>query len=513
MKIKHIITALLAGTLILSCDEDSLDQNTPNEILAENYFINAERLTTATDGIYANLLGNNLWGRMAQYFEDCRDDEHVAAGGQLEGNNRELLDGTYGSGNGTINPVWQGYYRTIHRSNAVIQYGPGIKDIDAATMNQRLAEAKFFRSWAYYMLVAHWGKVPVYTEVGKSLTDFKAPSEESEIYTLIETDLNDILTKKALPAKYNDATDNGRVTKGAVQLLLARVLMHEGKYADAKTVLHDIYISGTYKLMPEYHDNFRAETEYNDESIFEVSFSGHDYGWSPDNNSKTQRGTIMFQDYNPTGWRNIMPSDKLLNEYERPYLGDPKEDPRMRETIIFTGDTYGTPDTTVLRDKDQNGSSSTYNGATIKTGFYKYSPMYKLVPGGWYVSDINYRHMRYAEVLLKLAECENEVGTPANAIAYLNEIRDRASVLMEHYPTTRYPCNSKEQIYKAIMHEGMVEFANEHNRTLDLARWRKNGKFNETNPDPIGYIKSDPSKALLVYPSAETSVNPLVQNQ
>lgn len=508
MKVRYIIVALFVTTMFLSCDEDILEQKNPNQVTVEDYYKTPAQLTAATNGVYSELLGNNLWGRMLQYFEDCRADEHAAGGGQIEGNNRQLLDGTYDNSNSTINPVWRGLYRVIHRANAVIQYAPSIKDIDPVLLKQRVGEAKFLRAWSYYMLVAHWGKVPIYTQPTSSPSDAKPLSEEAEVYTLLETDLGAIISEDALPKTYSSADDKGRATKGAAQLLLARVLMHEGKYAEAKPILESIYSSGTYKLMNNYSDNFREETEYNAESIFEIGFTGNGYGWSDDNNSTSNRATIMFQDYNPVGWRNCIPSDKLLDEYERPYKGDPKEDPRMRETVYFTGDTYGSPtDPKILTDDKQNGFASKYNGTVIKTGWKKWSPMYKLDPGGYWPSAINYRHMRFAEVILKLAECENEVGTPAKAISYLNEIRDRASVSMEHYPTSRFACNSKDQIYRAIMHEGMVEFANEHIRVLDLIRWRKNGKFNATNPEPIAYIASDPSKALLVLPLEETSRN------
>lgn len=507
MNIRYIITALFVTTMLVSCDEDLLEQKNPNQVTVEDYYKTPAQLTEATNGVYSELLGNNLWGRMLQYFEDCRADEHAAGGGQIEGNNRQLLDGTYDNSNGTINPVWRGLYRVIHRANGVIQYGPEIKNIDPVLLKQRVGEAKFLRAWAYYMLVAHWGKVPLYTQTTSSPSDAKPLSEESEIYALLESDLGGIISENALPATYSD-NDKGRATKGAAQLLLARVLMHQGKYAEAKPVLESIYNSGTYRLMDNYSDNFREETEYNAESIFEIGFTGNGYGWSDDNNSTTNRATIMFQDYSPVGWRNTIPSDKLLNEYERPYKGDPKEDPRMRETVYFTGDTYGSPSAPkVLQDANQNGFSSNFNGAVIKTSWKKWSPMYKLDPGGYWPSAINYRHMRFAEVIIKLAECENEVGTPANAIAYLNKIRDRASVSMEHYPTSRYPSNTKDEIYKTIMHESLVEFANEHIRTLELARWRKNGKFNAINPEPVPSIAADPSRALLVLPMEETSRN------
>lgn len=324
---------------------------------------------------------------------------------------------------------------------------------------------------------------------------------------MLETDLAAIIPDLKVTQELEDL---GRVTKGAAQLMLARTLMHQGKYDEARTILLDIYNFGPYRLVDNYSDNFKEETEYNAESIFEIGFTGTSFNWWEDGNGDgpDAKSHVMFQDYNPVGWRNCIPSNKLLDAFERPYKGDAKEDPRLKETVIFTGDTFGSPsDPITLTDEAQGGNSSTFNGATIKASWYKTSPMYKEDPGAFYQSAINYRNMRFAEVLIKLAECENEVGTPADAIGYLNEIRNRPSVDMPDYPTANYPCNSKDEIYRAIMHESLVEFANEKLRVLELARWRKNGKFSALNPDPITYIVNNPRRALLVYPNEEVSAN------
>ena len=79
---------------------------------------------------------------------------------------------------------------------------------------------------------------------------------------------------------------------------------------------------------------------------------------------------------------------------------------------------------------------------------------------------------------------------------------------MPDYPIANYACNSKDEIYRAIMHESTVEFSNEKLRVLELTRWRKNGKFSTLNPDPIPYIANNPNRALLVYPNDEVSANP-----
>lgn len=519
MKIYYKLSFLVI-LFVFACDESKLEQVNPNQFAYDQYYINGNQLTAATNAIYAQFYGADLWGRMMQYFSDTRADEHAAGGGQLEVHNAQLLAGTYNPGNYPINAAWRGFYRMIHRANAVIQNGPQIEDITEGLRTQRIAEAKFLRAYAYYYLNVNWGAVPIYTEIVESVNDAQPPADEAVLYELLETDLNAI--DEVLPWRYVDAntgqptSDMGRVNRGAVKLLLARVLMHQGKFADARTVLEEIYEDGPYELTNDYSANFREESEYNIESIFEIGFTGNNFDWSENGNSTNNRGTVMFQDYSPVAWRNMIPSNKLLDEFEHTFHGDAKTDPRLGQTVYFSGDIFGPQDEPiVLTDDMQGGASSVMHGNTIKASWKKYSPMYKLNPGGYYISPINYRNMRYAEVLLKLAECENELsmgtgatGSQAQAIIYLNEIRNRVSVDMPPYPTTNYPCDDYDEVMRAIMHESMVEFSNEKLRVLDLARWRKNGKFSVLNPDPIAYIVSDASKALLPYPNEETSRNP-----
>ena len=494
MKVKYFLSIIIAGIFISSCDDGELDKVNPNGFISSTYYQEKAHIEKATNAIYGQFTGADLYGRMMAYLSRCRSDEHASGGPQLEVHNAQLIAGTYDNTIYTLTGPWQGWYRLIHRANSVIEYGPAIEDqeLDPDIKAHRIAEAKFLRAFAYYYLVVYWGDVPLYTETVKPLDEHKATTPESEIYSLLETDLGEII--QVLNVTHADA-DLGRATKGAAQLLLARVLMHQGKYGAAHTVLLDIYNNGPYELVDNYAENFQEETEYNEESIFEIGFAGNNFNWWADGNgdSPADKGTVMFQDVSPVGWRNLVPSDKLINDFERVSDGDAKDDPRLAETVIFEGDAYGAEKTDTLKE-------SAY-------GWYKYSPMYKLNPGGYYISTINYRNMRFAEVLIKLAECENEVGTPANAIAYLNEIRSRPSVDMPDYPTANYPCDSKDQIYRAIMHESLVEFSNELYRAVELARWRKNGKFSALNPEPIEYIATNPNKAILPIPSNEVDNN------
>jgi len=93
---------------------------------------------------------------------------------------------------------------------------------------------------------------------------------------------------------------------------------------------------------------------------------------------------------------------------------------------------------------------------------------------GFDYSGINFRAIRYADVLLMLAEAENELGNSATAINLLNQVRTRAT--MPLYGTAEmdsrgYPVGSKNQIFDAIVHERAVELAGEQIRIFDLKRW------------------------------------------
>jgi hypothetical protein len=112
------------------------------------------------------------------------------------------------------------------------------------------------------------------------------------------------------------------------------------------------------------------------------------------------------------------------------------------------------------------------------------------------------RVIRFTEVLLNLAECENAEGNNPEAIALLNEVRDREGVEMPPYPTTEYPVNNSAEVFRAIVHERRVELAGEQIRDRDLLRWRNLGKL---TTEPISYYA--PKHALLPIPQQEIDNN------
>ncbi len=501
MKRHYILTGGLLLSLALGCSDDELNQLNPNAVLTDSYFKTDPQIRSATNGIYAAIQSTNLVAREWFFLHDLRSDDVVAGGGQLETPRNQLLTGAYDTGNSVLGSVWTGAYRIIHRANVVIDNAATSTSLTPAVGVQAVAEAKFLRAWAYFELVSQWGGVPLYKTYVTSLTGGAPRSSEADVYAFVVEDLK--AAQEALPASY-DAANQGRATKGAAQMLLARVYMQQGDYTNAKPELQKVISSGLYKLEDEYSNNFIEETEFNKESIWEINFlpSGGTFNWNGDaDGAAAGEETVRTQEYSAVGWRNIIPSNSLLAEFEKTTKGDAKTDPRYAKSFYTSGDKFNN-DKDVLTDAAQNGNTSLVDGKEQKVSWRKYSLMYK-TNNSFLTGGINQRIMRYAETLLAMAECENELGNIASAVTYLNQVRSRPSVAMPSYPTANFPVSTKDQVTAAIIHERRVEFGGEEIRNRDILRWRKQGKL---KTEPFAYFQKGKTE-LLPIPQQEVDNN------
>ena len=506
-----VFAGALALVSVISCEKklNVVDTNSPTQ---ESYFKTAVELEKGVNGVYSIIRSTNLLGRAWHYFHSMRGGEVGSGGSQLEVENNELLTSANPSAtNAQLNNIWTAIYQMINRANLVISKAPDVTD-NPTLRDRVLGEAKFLRAWAYYELVSQWGDVPMYTEPVVSSTGFKGKEPSANIYTLILSDLADAAVK--LPASYSGA-DLGRATKGAANAFAGRVNLQKGDYAAAKTALLAVHNSGLYTLTTvPFLWNFDgdiksngitpAETghEFNKESIFEVAFvdkGDNGFGWGGENTNASAAGsTIRAQDWGTT-WGNVNPSTRLLDEFEA-------GDPRYKWTFWEYGDMVLTKAGTlpgVPLTAFTNGTSTKTGTPPLNRIFRKYSlndwvPVAGIIPSG-----LNYRLIRYADVLLMLAECEAEVGTPAQAAIYINLVRARPGVAMPAVaPAT------KNDALKAVMHERAVELGGECIDNIDIIRWRKKGYYTTLNlkPDPRpGQVNE------LRIPSNEISRNPLVQ--
>jgi len=514
MKNKYLLIAAFMGISFLwSCKEDTLDLVNPNALTTDLYYTNLAQLQAGANSMYTQARGLGLVALNYFWLDELTSDDAASGGGQCPIDYVKILNNSQDASNPIIGQVWECWYRLIHRANVVIQKAPGIKlnpqnlESEELTRKNIVGQAKFFRAWAYYELALNFGKVPVYTTPVSSISDFKVRAELDVVYAQIEKDLNEAIPDLANAAEF----EGGKVTKYAAIALLGKTYMLIGDYAKAKTQFTKITSSGLFSLSGNYMENFLEEYPINNESIFQINFLDPtsdvwSWGWSEDGNETYALRSGRNQWIDPLSWRNMIPSDNLLAEYESTTKGFAKTDPRLKFTVYFEGDPYNEKGDLV---GDMNGNTSNYEGQTVKTGWKKSTSIYNAESWeiGWHASQINQRIIRYSDVLLLLAECENETGNSTAAMSLVNQIRDRESVAMPHYPIPGYTdISSKNGVFNIIMHERRVELAFEEVRSNDIKRWKRQGKINEW---PFSYSPKNPDMYMPI-PITEVNGNPLI---
>jgi starch-binding outer membrane protein, SusD/RagB family len=509
LKIAVVSLLVVVAAATQSCDK-KLDKTNPNSLTVDGYFKTSAEIQKGTNSVYSVMKSFQLVSREWFFVHDTRCDEVSTGGSQLEAPRAQMLNGNTDASNPLVSAVWNALYVMIHRANTVIANAGNGAD-NASLTARAVAEAKFLRAWAYNELVTLWGPVPVYTAPVSSSSDFRPRVKTEDVYAVIIKDLQEAAL--ALPGKSGyDINNKGRATNAAAWALLGKVYMQIGNYAAAKTEFLKIPTSGAdgYSLTSRYLDNFEEETELNNESIFEVIFfdkGNSDFNWGSGvgDGSAPNLSTVRNQEYNAVAWRNLVPSNKYLANFEHTANGFAKTDPRLSFSVYQTGDLINNG-TETLTDAMQNGSSSVLNGVTKKISWRKFMLTYK-ENSGFHPGGNNQRMIRYAEVLLGLAECEAELGnfSAANGAAfYLNKLRERPSVAMPLYPTPQYSFDTKTNVIRALMHEKMSEMGCEEVRDVDIMRWRKKGYF---APDPLSYFRANRDE-LLPLPQAEIDNNP-----
>lgn len=490
-KILKIQVSLLLGVLLtLGCSEDLLDLNNPNELSQNNFFENDAQAIAATNAIYAALQTTGTFAREYFFVHDLLSDENRGMG-SLEAQRGQLVDYNFDPGNSVIQLYWNGMYRGINRANFVLDNIDEAEDVSADLRTRLKGEAQFLRAFYYFELVSLFGDIPLLTSQLTAVEGTPKSSAE-EVYNVIFSDLDG--AEQNLPESFS-SDEFGRATKFAAISLKGKARLFRGEYDQAGQELQKVIASGQFSLVDNYFDNFMEETENNAESIWEVQFStafGGGNRWSGDGNGIAET-TFRGQEYGWREWRNVTPSSQLVDEFE-------DGDPRLSETVYRVGDTFFNGTLTITEDIYPDDFPS----------WKKYQNHYKQERDSQ-ISGINFRVIRYADVLLMMAEAINQGGfTPsglsADPLFYMNQVRQRTSVDMPPYPTAAYPANSQDEIFRAIAHERMVEFAGEQIRNRDIRRWRRAGLLGLTNhPNPIPQFQA--FQDLLPIPQPEIDNN------
>ncbi len=445
-KYKLILALAMCVFLIDSCSEKGLEVTNPNELSPETFFKTEAQVQSAVNAVYANLQTRGLYTRHMFFMMDNMAHENDG-NNQLETDKRQYLDFAFDSSHGGIKAYWDSCFRGINKANFVIGNEVLINEIpdsflSAARKAKFIGEAKFLRALYYFFLTTRFGDVPLITVIPEDGSGFPK-SAQSEVYQQIIDDLT-YASNSLLAAGDEQA---GRATKGAAIALLGKTYLFMGNKSAALSEFNKIY--GQYALTDDYFDNFMEETEHNSESIFAVEYDdalGDGNKWDSDvSGAGVNNVTFRGQEYGFNDWFNVFPSDDLLNEFEA-------GDSRLSDSFYVNGDTFAGG--TVNAFPSNGGGNA---------GWKKYQNYYKDANEDQ-ASGINMNVIRYADVLLMMAECAT---SPATAVGYINEVRQRTSVNLAPLPASL----TAAQVFDAIVHERKVELAGEQVRFPDLVRW------------------------------------------
>ncbi|MEM7655736.1 MAG: RagB/SusD family nutrient uptake outer membrane protein [Bacteroidota bacterium] len=503
MKKLSLILSMVLLLPIIACNEEDLDLVNPNELSAETFYSTEAQAVTAVNAIYANLQSGGLWRREYFFTHDLLSDE-VFGLGSLEGQRVALWNRSFDATNSLVGAFWNDAYRGIQRANLVLDNVGNtereIAGLSDALRNRLLAEARFLRALMYFELVSMWGDVPLYTSVS-TVVEGIPRSPAADVYQVIIDDLD--FAQSNLPDNYS-ADDAGRATKGAAYALEGRVwLFRAGAennaefYNNAKSAYQDFENNTSgYALVDTYLDNFLEETEHNIESIFEVNFTlafGGGNRWSGDGNGINEV-TFRGQEYGMRAWRNVVPSEALLGAFE-------DDDVRFGASFYSPCDLYNNDTDTVYTPNDCPAPAGASNTTPDDLpSWKKYQNYYKLEQEVNQQSGINFRVIRYAEILLSHAEAIAETeGVTADAVDKVNQIRTRAG--LSEFTVGDF--GSADDFIDAIMQERRVEFAGEQIRYRDLLR-------RDLLQETVGAVHpqlSLPKHALLPVPQGEIDNN------
>ncbi len=502
-----LLTTILAGFATTSCQDEFLDV-TPLGALSSAQLQNKNGVNLLLTGAYSMIDGVQAvssfsdWQGSADnwiYGEVVADNAYKGSDANDQPEISLIEAYTHTPILNHFRGKWRAVYDGVARTNDVLQAIPNAADMNATEKTQAQAQARFLRGHYHFEAKKMYNMVPFIDEktYDPANPNSTKTANDKDIWVNIVDDLK--FAYDNLPARW--AGEPGRVSKWAAGALLAKAYMFQGKFNDAKPVLEAIVNSGAYSLMPKYHDNFRAETNNNRESLLEVQFSIND--GAPINNNGNRGATLNYP-YGggvTTCCGFYQPSQNLVNAFKTDDKGLPllddfnKTDIPGANSSTFTGNVDPRLDWTVGRQGVQFLDWGPHSAVYVRDLAYAgpFSPK-KNVP---YKGDVgkfttanprfntnNYRMIRYAHVLLMLAECEVEANALDKARTIINQIRTRAANAdgfvkqadgknAGNYKIGTYDAawTDKEVARKAVRFETRLELAMEGHRFFDLVRW------------------------------------------
>jgi hypothetical protein len=538
MKKQVLIVAAIVSVLsgATSCS-DFLDKE-PYSLVPETYFNNESELRNFLTGVYSPLMQEKFYGGDYPLYIAGGDD--LSFYGRANPAVNSIICANANSGSSQIASLWRLLYEGVNRANMLLENADRNPAISETVRNRAKAEAQFLRAFYYFHLVQGCGDVPFRLRSTETVVGLDADRTDKEvIYDKIVKDMADVIS--FLP-ETTELSYTELLTKSAARGILARVYLfragecyrdnqtpdetkRQSYFAEAKKWALEVKDSHLHGLAHPYSRVFidLCEDLYNSagvrESIWEIAEAGNrantfqaagrlgntlGFGCSTDYSSVPAYQGLAGM-YNPGySYRFIFASLKLFEMYEsendtvrgdwcianydytvassgnKPVTGRKYYYGKKRPTDIA-------PDGFTYTEEAQSISES--NKTRIAA---KYRREYeKVTPKNKNYTPINFPLLRYSDVLLMLAEAENELNPAPTDLAYecINAVRSRAMI-------GELPDLDKEQFREAVKKERAMELCFEALRRWDLIRW---GDFYNEMRNMESYVYRTGWKSDLTY--------------
>lgn len=450
---KFMILLAIGSITITACSDDFVDVDSFDEN-SEDFFNTEQDYQDALVGAYDLLQASYINVMLGEIASD-----NTLSGGAsaVDVPGIEQIDNmTHSPINSNLRDVWNWMFAGVNRANFVLEF----KDkTDFAGKEQVIAQATFLRAYYYFELVKFFGDVPLAVDqrllFGDQSEVERTPA--SKVYGQIEEDLQ--FASQNLPLTQ---PQTGRVTKGAAQSLLGKVLLYQGKFNEAALALDEVVNYNIYDLVEDPYEIFPNEFQNNIESVFEIQYSdleGAGFDCLQCSEGNVAVGFNGIRNYNgplfESGFSFNVPTEEVYSAYTD---NDVRRDAYILDINAFAE----------ANSDFNNGAGVTYDEGYKHTGYFnrKYLPR----KGDSNIGDQNltnpnnYRAIRYADVLLMAAEAHNKSNPPNDGQAriYLNEVRERANLV----PTSA----SGSDLTQGIYQDRRLEMVGEGHRFFDLVR-------------------------------------------
>ena len=448
--IKYILGAFLATILFTACHSELLDPTPRTTIFEEVAFDTKDRIVGQVNGIYASVKNGQYLGGRYIVYNDIRSDDWL----NLQTNGvTGLLTWNHTLANSTneVQNLWAQIYNAINRANLFLDGMELNKQnilskniLTEAEFNQFKGEALAVRGMAYFHLVqlyaqpynknpqAH-GAILRLTGAKTTADNSMARSSLADTYTQI---LNDLNTAESLLPAIAAGTANAvahvtRMHKYTVAALKSRVYLHMNNYAKVREEANKI-VSASAPFTSPAGVAYALNSSF--ESIFRPPYTTSESILSMPMNAAEIPGT----------------QNGVAHYFSRSTIGN-------NEYCVNTASVAWSSTAFPANDARRLLTANVTVGGTARIFIHKYS----VGTTDWVPI------MRYAEVLLNLAEAEARLAWPnARAVALLNAVFLRSNPTAD--PLADFA--SADAFVDRIMLERNMEFLGEGIRNMDTMR-------------------------------------------